>query len=442
MQFFDREEETRILINSRQLSRDVCSQLTVLTGRRRIGKTKLMLRTLSDASSIYWFVSRSHEAVLASEFAQIASNVLGIRIPQETKTIPAVFEMVMQAAQHRSFTLMIDEFQELESMNPAIFGNIQNIWDRWKDKTHLNLVVSGSMHSMMKRIFLDASEPLYGRSNQVMTIRPFRTEVLKSILSHYAPNYSKEDLLALYAFTGSVPKYVELLMDQGRFDKESMIDAMTDAGSPFLSEGQTLLSQEFGRQYGTYFSILALIAQGKTRYNELLAHLGGDSVAGQLKRLEEEYELIEKVRPFNAKPTSQSVRFAIRDPFLRFWFRFMYKNRFLIEQGESKRLASLIGSEYTTYSGLALEEYFRRKTIETGQYIEVSRWWRQKAGEEQSEIDMVALELNRNTALVAEIKRQPKEFREKDFLDKVDRFRTCEGKGLRLTPRLLSMDDM
>lgn len=71
------------------------------------------------------------------------------------------------------------------------------------------------------------------------------------------------NLLALYTFTGGVPKYIELLMDAGTTEMESMVDFMVQPDSPFIDEGNTLLIQEFGKKYGNYFSIIGSYCRGK-----------------------------------------------------------------------------------------------------------------------------------------------------------------------------------
>lgn len=110
---------------------------------------------------------------------------------------------------------MMDEFQTLYKINPAIFNEIQDLWDRYHRESKLNLVVCGSIQSLMKKIFEDKSEPLYGRSTSKFTLLPFTIEVLKQIMSDHNPDYKAEDLICLYMITGGVAKYVELLMDAG-----------------------------------------------------------------------------------------------------------------------------------------------------------------------------------------------------------------------------------
>ena len=56
--------------------------------------------------------------------------------------------------------------------------------------------------------FRDSKEPLYGRADSIMKLVPFTTSVLKEIMSDHKPDYTKDDLLGLYTFTGGVPKYI------------------------------------------------------------------------------------------------------------------------------------------------------------------------------------------------------------------------------------------
>ena len=160
---------------------------------------------------------------------------------------------------------------------------------------------------MMTKIFQDRKEPLYNRQTRFMTVRPFTPVVLKEILSEYNPGYAAEDLLALYAFTGGVAKYVQLLMDAGAVTKEKMLDRIVRADSVFLGEGKAILIEEFGKDYGIYFSILSAIARGKTSRSEI-ENVVGREVGGYLTKLEKEYEVITKKQPLFEKTLTKNVR--------------------------------------------------------------------------------------------------------------------------------------
>ena len=90
----------------------------------------------------------------------------------------------------------------------------------------MNLIVSGSIYSLMQKIFQDNKGPLFGRADNIIKLSAFSLSVLKEIMHEYALTHSNDDLLALYTFTGGVPKYVELFCDNHTLHVESMIHFM------------------------------------------------------------------------------------------------------------------------------------------------------------------------------------------------------------------------
>lgn len=113
-----------------------------------------------------------------------------------------LFDFLMSLSKERSFTLFIDEFQNFFRVNSSVFSDMQKLWDLNHTSSKINLIVCGSVYSMMSKIFRDKKEPLYNRQNRFMHIRAFKPSVLKEIMHDYAPDYSNDDLLALYSFTG------------------------------------------------------------------------------------------------------------------------------------------------------------------------------------------------------------------------------------------------
>ena len=146
----------------------------------------------------------------------------------------------------------------------------------------------------MKKIFEDYEEPLFGRANEKITLEPFRTDVLKEILHDFNPNYTPEDLLALFSITGGVAWYVTLLLDRGKTSWRKMLGALTEENSPFINEGKNILIEEFGTDYVTYFSILTCIASGMKTRSEIENELHNDNIGPYLVKLENYYKVITK----------------------------------------------------------------------------------------------------------------------------------------------------
>jgi len=225
--------------------------------------------------------------------------------------------------------------------------------------------------------------------------------MLKNIIKDCNKKWTNEDLLCLYILTGGVPKYISLLMDAKAASKNKMIDFIVKADSLFLSEGKDLLISEFGKDYGTYFSILQLIANGKNTQSEI------DSVIGKntgtyLANLEKDFALISRKKPLFSKTESRNGRWRITDNYLSFYFRFLYPNQSLIEQRQFDLLRKIILRGYEQYSGLILEDYFKNKLSESGKFTSIGSHWNNKG---KNEIDIIALNALNKTAVIAEVKR-------------------------------------
>lgn len=240
MQFFDRDKEINFLQQIKELSTRV-AQFSVITGRRRIGKTSLVLKAYGEPSVIYFFVARKTEAELCQDFTQELESKLGMPMLATPDKFATLFEYLMKLSHSRPLTLFIDEFQEFLKVNKSIYWDMQRIWDLNKDGAQMNLVVCGSVNTLMNRIFRDNKQPLYGRQTQFMKLGPFAPSVLKDILRTYHPHYTSEDLLALYTFTGGVAKYVQQLVDNGVTTQEAICRYMVQPASYFLPEGKAML---------------------------------------------------------------------------------------------------------------------------------------------------------------------------------------------------------
>lgn len=441
MRFFDRETEFEKLREIEDLSHEV-AQFTIITGRRRIGKTEMVKKFYENRTMLYFFVARKAEADLCDIFIEEIRTKLHIPImDSKGMSFATIFKFIMELSQNQHITLFIDEFQDFYRVNPSIYSDMQNIWDNYKNKAHINLIVAGSVNTLMNKIFKNKKEPLFGRQTSTMHIRPFKPSVLKEIMAEYYPNYKKSDLLAIYTLTGGVAKYVELLIDRKKFTEKKMLDMFFERDSYFLPEGKNMLVDEFGKDYGIYFSILTLIAQGRNTRSELEQTLNIKELSGYLKNLSEEYGLISKMQPIYEKSTNKNVHYTIDDQFLKFWFRFVYKYTHIIEAGGNEKLRTIAERDFTTVSGKSLEHYFNEVLKETGNYTRLG-YWHDRKGE--NEIDIIAEDEVDNKIEFIEVKRQAKNFDEEILRGKVESFMNAVGSfnGYEIIYRGLSIEDM
>jgi uncharacterized protein len=363
--------------------------------------------------------------------------VLNIEQFENFKTFSKLFAFLMELSKTRHFTLILDEFQEFYYGNPSVYSDMQQIWDRYKADSKINLICCGSIYTLMTKIFTDRKEPLYGRANFHLKIEPFDVLTIKEFLCDQFPKYKNEDLLALYILSGGVPKYLEQLSLSDKMDYKNMMDFYFSYNSTFLEEGKNILIDEFGKDYGNYFSILSLIAGSKTSRPEIESIMN-ISVGGYLEKLEEDFQLITKVKPLMSSQGSRNIKYYIKDLFLNFWFRYVYKNRSAVEMQNTAYILEILKRDYETYSGRLLERYFIDKLIMSQKYSEIGTYWEKG---NQNEIDIVAINSLNKVVDFFEIKKQKSAIRISNLEKKAEKImQKFEGYSFGFYG--LSMDDM
>ena len=440
MKFYGREKEIALLrkIHANSLNH---AQFTVVTGRRRIGKTELIRHAYEDHQFLYFFVARRAEKELCDSFRMEIESKLDVFLPGEQSSFKDIFKWVLRYSCEHPVTLVIDEFQDFRRIDSGIFSEMQREWDEVHSKAKINLVVCGSLNTLMNRIFRDSKEPLYGRETAFIKVAPFPVTTLKAAFSDHAPRFFPDDLLALFALTGGIAKYVALLMNHGVRTRDEMIDDMIGEGSIFLEEGRAGLVEEFGKDYGTYFSILSAIASGRTGRAEIENAVGSGNLGGYLQRLEKDYEIISSIQPLFSKPHAKSLRYRIRDNFYLFWFRFIARHSAAVELGSFGQLREIVRRDWNAFSGFALERYFAAKLGETGHYTRIGGWWDRKG---ENEIDLIAENEIDRVATFYEIKRNAASISLRALESKRDTFLRATGEysGWQTTCQPLSLEDM
>lgn len=398
MKFYNRENELAELARLYDQASS-CGRMTVLTGRRRVGKTLLALESAKDHKHLYLFVSKKAEALLCQEYIEEIQRHFTLPVIGEIRHFRDIFKLLIELSRSERFTLIVDEFQEFFTINPAVYSELQGLWDKNKASSQLNLIFIGSVHSLMYRIFQDAKEPLFGRADRLIFLKPFSIESIFTVINDYGYQ-DMPTLFSAYAFTGGLPKYLELLAENSAIPQQQMFDFIFRPYSPFLSEGKNLLIEEFGRDHGTYFSILELIAAGKSARSEIESVLEIHTGA-YLAKLEGEYALIDRYKPIDAKAGSRLQKYFIRDNFLNFWFRFIYRNLSAVETGNFAYLREIVERDYATWSGRILERFFHELYAASGNYNRIGSYWERG---NKNEIDLVAVNDLRKELVIAEIK--------------------------------------
>lgn len=434
MKFYNRESEQQQLQFWSEQATNGQSSLTMLVGRRRVGKTALLHETFQRWPTLYLFISRKAEPLLCDEFTEQIRTQLNIPVFGQPKSLREVLEILFQYAKSQPLTLILDEFQDIARVNSAVFSELQHLWDQYRASMRLHLICCGSLYSLMTRLFQNSREPLFGRADHRINLQPLKPAYLSELL-HDQQRFSPEAMLIWYTLSGGIPKYLEWLAQTD--PQQDIWEALINEHSLILEEGRYRLAEEFGAEQNTYFSILATIASGKTSRSEIESVLE-ISIGPYLKRLEEEFDILQRIRPVLALSTSRQIKYRIQDAFLSFWFRFIYRYRSAIEIENFAFIRQAIQRDFPTYSGLWLEQLIHKQLAASGQYNLIGGYWE---ASNKNEIDVVALNELDKTALIGEVKRNPKSLRLSHLKEKA---RKLEQKlaGYDITYRGFSLEDL
>lgn len=413
MKFIDRTEEMRYLKETAGLSKSKLFTVSI-TGLRRVGKTRLILEMMSK-QDLYFFVNKDKESTsLLKEYAEILK---ARKILAELETLnnwDAFFKVLFGRFKG---IVAFDEFQNFTSVNNSIYGILQKYIDLNENNAGLFIIFSGSTVGLMKKLFSDSKQPLYGRLKRKMPLKPLMFRDTLEVCGTLGIT-DIEEAVRLYAIFGGFPKYYVSIEDEQLGDSgfEKIMDRLFFAENAVLEdEASQILSLEFGKRSGIYYDILAAIASGNTRISEVASFLGKKETAltRQMNELISRFELVSVEKPI----TGGKSIFVIKHPLLNFWFRFFYKNLSSYKRRE-RVLISKIKDNTNAYIGRRFEavcyEFLEHRKLN---FQKSGRWWgayRDTETDERkvAEIDIVSINEQTKEILFCECKWQ--NLRQKD----------------------------
>ncbi|WP_332395713.1 ATP-binding protein [Vibrio metschnikovii] len=411
--FYNRQKELKALQTVSEQIVKTKGQLSVMVGRRRVGKTRLLNEAFQQENTqfLYLFISRKSENSLVAEFAEIINSELGVKFFQP-QSLRDIIEFLLDYTKQKPLTIIIDEFQDIDIVNPALFSDIQNLWDANKRDSMMHLVCCGSLYSMMTKIFKGKDEPLFNRDDRFFKIQPLQPSYIAEVMKDH-DQFDAENMLRWWCLSGGIPKYLEWLT---RFSAENdnLFEAVISEFSPLIKEGTHRLVEDFGSEHRIYFDILGAISKGNTSRARIENFLGM-SVGVHLEKLDEVFDVITKKRPISSKENSRDIRYSISDPFLNFWFRFIHANKSAVEMENYEYIRRYIERDFTVYSGLELESLFVAILVESKQFGKIGGYWDAKG---HNEIDIVAINDLDKKIVIAEVKRQQKRYSEAKLIEK------------------------
>ena len=386
--FVDRESELQFLTDR---YRSPVPECLILYGRRRVGKTTLLARFLQAVPGFYFLASEEGTARNIQDFSHYAGEFLND--PDFERSRYPDWETVIKAlVRHRNFSpppekkvvIIIDEFPYLIARDRATPSLFQRVWDTVLSQEPVMLILSGSSVSTMETEVLGYTSPLYGRRTGQWQIEPLSYPYLRQFLP-----YDEEDLVMTWCVIGGIPAYLRLFRPDRTF-WENVEEQILCKGAYLYSEAEILMQYEF-REAGNYMAILRALAAGYTALAPLCQETGLDKgLVSKYLAVLSRMHLINDEVPVTAHAGYRRRHYRLTDPYLTFWFRFVYPRRAETEMGQSREVLASIRERIAPYCGQMFEQLSHdlicRGILFGSSYSRLGRWWQKEA-----EIDLVGL---------------------------------------------------
>jgi len=355
--FVGREDEIRVLTDAYERPG---SAFIPIYGRRRVGKSELILHFLKSRPGLYFLGKQATAGLQIREFLGEAALLLeepllaGLATESWSVALDAV---VSRWPADRKLILALDEFQWIVGASPELPSLLQERWDRhWKQAGNILLILCGSYIGFMEREVLGKKSPLFGRRTAQILLRPFNYR--EAALFH--PRYSRVDQARTYFLCGGVPLYLQRFADD-RSIEANIAAELLDEYAPLYREADFLLREEL-REVTLYYAVLTAIAAGHTAVQAIARHSGQDprALSYYLQQLIE-LGYVERRYPLTGEPpTARAVRYELADPLLRFWFRFVFPSTsFIRHMGADRALRDLIRPHLDAWFGYCFENLCR-----------------------------------------------------------------------------------
>lgn len=374
------------------------AKFVVLYGRRRVGKTRLIEEFIRNKDAAYYLAAQETDKQQMEEFRNVIADRLNDGFLRTTsfndwKHLFAYLEKAWP--KDKRMILAIDEVTFVIKSNSSFPSYFQKFWDVFLSKTNTFVILSGSLVNLIIESVLSHSSPLYGRRTSQIFLLPFSFK--ESLM--FMNGMKFEDAVAFHSLTGGVAKYL-LFVEPGEPLEEFIEKKFLDREGFFYQEGLFLFSQEF-KEPSTYLDIVKAIAFGNSRIDTISNFVGLETkIASRYLDILITVGFVKKIVPVteNEKKFRGAV-YGINDNFLKFWNRFIYPNRSLIELRNTAEamkairsdLNGMVGRNFEAVCAEAVGELIRNGKFS---YDRIGTWWgnyREGGEKKTAEIDVVAL---------------------------------------------------
>ena len=357
------------------------SELIILYGRRRVGKTFLLEYSMKEG--LFFSCDLSKPEYLMNTFFNQLKPILDLPIDLKISTWDEFFSLLKNAILKQKIrSVVFDEFQYIPQRDESFLSIFQRWWDREFKKMDVLFVLCGSYVGMIERMALSQNSPLYGRRTGQYRLMPM--DFFDS--SRFLAEMDIVSKINSYAVLGGIPIYLLEFSEYDNF-KKALLEKIFSPGEFLLEEGRFLTLEEFRKDPSTYFTILNVISSGRTKPVEIstLSGVEHKNIGTYLSKLLD-LQFVRKELPFSIKKPKSTPLYFIEDDYLRFYFKYIYKNIEKVYRGMGENIVNEILRDFSTYVSFTFEKIAKQYLIKKINPDSIGRWWNK--GEE---IDIVAV---------------------------------------------------
>lgn len=398
MAFINRKNELQEL--ERRFN-SVKSELFVIYGKRRVGKTELVKQFLTGKHAVYFLADKRTTVDQLRELAQLVAHKFNDPFLEQQgfRDWLQVFQYLKRAIKHR-FVFVIDEFPYLTEVDSATSSLFQKGWDEYFRDANIMLILLGSSISLMESEILIQKAPLFGRRTGQLLLQP----LLFQEAWQFFPKKSFSDFLNIYAVTGGMPAYLTQIDEHVSIGKNFLLHILPK--TEFLHNEVEFVLKEELREPKIYLSLLRAISFGKRKLSEIVNDTGIESaVATKYLHTLANLHIIEREIPITEKHPEKSRKglYRINDNFFRFWFQYIFPHKSDLEMSRYDEVLRKFNEQFPLLVSWVYEEISREFLLSWAAQIfsfeRVGRWW-----DKNEEIDLVALNQQTQQILFGECK--------------------------------------
>jgi len=387
--FVDRKYEMEVLEKEWKRNR---ASFAIIYGRRRVGKTEIVRKFLQGKRGVYYLADRRDDKSNRADFQRAVedSGIKDFSLYRFDDWV-LLFKKLCEEVRNERYAVVIDEFPYL--VRESTLSQFQKAWDLYIKNSRIFLILVGSSISMMERLTLDYSSPLYGR--RTMQLRVEKMQFWDAW--KFLPDYDFYDFLRIFAVTDGIPHYI-LQMNPSLSWRENIKRNVLSKDKILYEEAEFLLRMEL-REFTHYYPILEAIARGKRKFGEIRDYTGIEpaTLSKYLKNLREIGVVRENSPIFGRE---RNKRYILGDNYFSFYFGFIKPYRRYLEIEEVDAAWNKMKDSFNTYVGRILEDVIRKYLEKKYPGMEIGAWWNRKG----QEIDIIGINRESKEAFVGEVK--------------------------------------